>query len=327
MKNPDPFNGKSTTNFNQWWESVTMYLGFYPETVDRQKIAWIGTLLTDTALSWHLHRYRELGDADTWVNYSAAIRAEYHNDREAADAQQKLGQLRYQGCIQTYITELRSLNNFARANGESLREKVDLAMTDTILDIRFSQNEGEFIDDDDFLHATYRAGIQVEKRKALRATRELVQAAAPQKPEAPRKTPSSKPPNTEERPKDPQQKGAPRTDRKTQYNQPGHWVSKDAALTGVPAEERKEYGRSNDDCWRCGRSGHRTYECFAGSTKRGTSLPMAPWKVSAVHREKRKRSEEPEAPIPAKQQKVGTVETMVIDQPAAKIWDESDSDF
>jgi len=174
MKNPDSFNGKNTTNFNQWWESVTMYLGFYPETVDRQKIAWIGTLLTDTALSWHLHRYRDLGEAGTWVNYSAAIRAEYHNDRKAADAQQKLGQLRYQGCIRTYITELPALNNFARANGESLREKVDLAMTDAILDMRFSQNEGEFIDDDDFIHATYRAGLQVQKRKALRATRELV---------------------------------------------------------------------------------------------------------------------------------------------------------
>jgi len=323
MKNPDSFNGKNTTNFNQWWESVTMYLGFYPETVDRQKIAWIGTLLTDTALSWHLHHYRDLGEADTWVNYSAAIRAEYHNDREAADAQQKLGQLRYQGCIRTYITELRSLNNFARANGESLREKVDLAMTDAILDMRFSQNEGEFIDDDDFIHATYRAGIQVEKRKALRATRELVRSTAPPKHEAPRKAPASKTPNQEEKPRDPQQKGAPRTDRKTQYNQPGHWVSKEAALTGVPAKEREEYGRSNDDCWRCGRSGHRTYECFAGSTKKGTSLPTAPWKVSAVHGEKRKRSEEPEAPIPAKQQKVAAVEVM----DTAPLWEESDSDF
>ena len=65
MKNPDPFNGKNTTNFNQWWEAVTMYLGFYPETVDQQKIAWRGTLLTDTALSWHLHRYRDLGEAVT----------------------------------------------------------------------------------------------------------------------------------------------------------------------------------------------------------------------------------------------------------------------
>jgi len=328
MKNPEPFDGKNTTNFNQWWESVTMYLGFYPETVDQQKIAWIGTLLTDTALAWHLHRYRDLGYADTWFNYSAAIRAEYHNDREAAEAQQTLGQLRYQGSIRAYMTELRSLNNFARANGESLQEKVDLAMTDAILDMRFSQNEGEFTDDDDFLHATYRAGIQVEKRKALRATRELVRATAPPKPEAPRKTPSSKPTNTEEKPKDHPQRGTPRTDRKTQYNQPGHWASKDAALTGVPAKEREEYGRSSDDCWRCGRSGHRTYECFTGNTKKGTALPPAPWRVSAVAMtapEKRKQSEEPDAP-PAKQQKVAAADTMDTDH--GKLWENSeDSDF
>jgi len=224
------------------------------------------------------------------------------------------------------MTELRSLNNFARANGESLWEKVDLAMTDAVLDMRFSQNEGEFIDDDDFLRATYRAGIQVEKMKALKATRELVRSAALRNPGAPLKTPS-KPPDREEKKRNPQQRDAPKTDRKTQYNQPGHWASKDAALTGVPAKEREEYGRSNDDCWRCGRGGHRTYECYAGSTKKGTSLPPAPWKISAVHGEKRKKSEESEAPIPAKQQKVGVVETMVIGQPAAKIWDESDSDF
>jgi len=57
IENPEKFDGKDTTAFNQWWESVTMYLDFYPETVDRQKIIWIGTLLTDTALVWHLHRY------------------------------------------------------------------------------------------------------------------------------------------------------------------------------------------------------------------------------------------------------------------------------
>jgi len=51
MKNPETFDGKSLTAFNQWWEAVTMYLGFYPETMDRQKIAWTGMLLTDTALA------------------------------------------------------------------------------------------------------------------------------------------------------------------------------------------------------------------------------------------------------------------------------------
>jgi len=64
MENPEKFDGKSSSAFNQWWESVTMYLGFYPETVDRQKITWVGTLLTDTALVWHLHQYCELQEND-----------------------------------------------------------------------------------------------------------------------------------------------------------------------------------------------------------------------------------------------------------------------
>jgi len=80
MENPEKFDGKSSSAFNQWRESVTMYLGFYPETIERQKIVWVRTLLTDTALVWHLHRYRELRENDTWANYSAAIRTEYRNE-------------------------------------------------------------------------------------------------------------------------------------------------------------------------------------------------------------------------------------------------------
>ena len=60
MENPEKFDGKSSSAFNQWWESVQIYLVFYPETIDWQKITWIGTLLSDTALVWHFHRYREL---------------------------------------------------------------------------------------------------------------------------------------------------------------------------------------------------------------------------------------------------------------------------
>jgi len=33
-KKPELFDGKTTTGFNQWWGSVSMYLGFYPEMVD-----------------------------------------------------------------------------------------------------------------------------------------------------------------------------------------------------------------------------------------------------------------------------------------------------
>ena len=50
MKNPEAFDGKSSTTFNRWWEAVIMFLGFYPEMGDQQKIAWVGTILSDTAL-------------------------------------------------------------------------------------------------------------------------------------------------------------------------------------------------------------------------------------------------------------------------------------
>jgi len=61
-----------------------------------------------------------------------------------------------------------------------------------------------------------------------------------------------------------------------------HWGSKEEALKGVSTKEQEEYGQNQDDCWRCGRTGHRTYECFSFNTRRGTALLTASWKVAAV---------------------------------------------
>ena len=65
MKNPEAFDGKSSTAFYQWWESVTIFLGFYPETGDQQKIVWVGTILSDIALVWHFQQFHELKGNDT----------------------------------------------------------------------------------------------------------------------------------------------------------------------------------------------------------------------------------------------------------------------
>jgi len=217
------------------------------------------------------------------------------------------------------MAEFRALNNFARAMGESLREKVNLAIPDSILDMRFSQDPEDLIDDEQFLHATYRAGIQVEKMKALKGAWDIVKGAEP--------------PRDDQR-KDRQNKGcsddarkgkrennhkeeAWTSERKSQYGQTERWASKDAALAGLPAKEQEEYGCFRDDCWRCGRNSHRTYECFSFNTKRGTPLPPAPWKALAVAQGKRKRSEEPkECDAARKQQKVAAVETMDADAAA-----------
>jgi len=323
MENPEKYDGKSSSTFNQWWESVTMYLGFYPEMIDRQKIAWVGTLLTDTALVWHLHRYHELRENDTWANYSAAIRAEYRNEREAADAQLKLGQLKYQGSTRAYLIVFHALNNFAPATGEALREKVDLAMPDAILDVRFAHYREDFADDEGFLQATHQAGLQVEKKKTLKAAREATRGPTtgtkdPRKENGKEKgNPAWAQPPTEQG-KNPTGKG-----KKA-------WVSLESAWQRVPQKEREEY-RATDNCWRCGRHGHKTFECYTFTTSRGTSLPVAHWKAAAVTG-KRKATEELDKRT-AKQQKVVAVEPMEMEGAAAprKIeatpWDDSDSDF
>ena len=323
IENPDKFDGKNTTSFNQWWEAVTMFLRFYPETSDRQKIAWLGTLLTDTVKAWHLNRYRDLGDVDTWVNYAAAIRAEYRNEREVADAQLKLGQLRYQGSIRSYLTEFQALNNFTPATGEGLREKVDLAIPDSILDMRFNQNEVDPIDDEGFLQATYRAGVQVEKKKALRAAKEAMHAGP-----APTKEGKKEDRRHEGQQKEEKRPAKPREPRPRREE----WKTTAAALKGVPQGEIDQHKKIPDGCWRCGRTGHRTYDCFSFQTMKGTSLPPAPWKAAVVgapepirtSREKRKNEEEPESLPAAKQQEVVAVETMDIYQ---NPWEDSDSDF
>lgn len=66
------------------------------------------------------------------------------------------------------MTEFRVLNNFVRATGEGLREKIDLAILDSILNMQFNQNLDDLVDDEPFLQATCQAGLQVEKKQALK---------------------------------------------------------------------------------------------------------------------------------------------------------------
>jgi len=327
--NSETFDGKPSTLFNVWWKSVTKYLSFYPETSDQQKIAWVGTLLTGTAKAWDLHHYDTLGENNSWVNYVADNRTEYHDPREAANAQLKLSQLKYSGDIRAYMTEFRALNNYARATSESLQEKIDLAMTDVVLDIRFAYYMGEFGDDEGFLEATYQAALQVEKKKALKQAREQERPTG--KPEEKQKTEQEKRGSGTAPTNQDQTQAPPRTGKReweSAYGKAGRWGTKDAALKGVPPKEQEEYSQQRDNCWRCGRSGYKTFECFSFNTTKGTPLPTAPWKVSAVAEGKRKRSEELEEPreIPqAKKQKVAAVDTMETDA-IAPLW-ESDSDF
>jgi len=328
MENPEAFDGKPTTPFNNWWKTVTKYLSFYPETSDQQKIVWVGTLLTGTAKAWDLHRYDTMGENDTWAKHSAAIRAEYFDSREAAGAQLKLSQLNYNGDIQAYMTEFRALNNLARATGDSLQEKIDLAMPEAVIDMRFAHYLGEFADDEGFLQATYQAALQVERKKALKQAKEQMKGhtANPVTGKSDRKEDKKGDARAGPRTKEADQRGSPPNTKNPWFGRKDTWSTPEEAMKGVPIGEKEEYRQDRDGCWRCGRAGHKTFECLSFQTRKGTKLPPAPWKTAAVSAPtgKRGREEKEEEPT-VKQQKTAAVKTMEVD--AEPMWESDDSDF
>ena len=339
LKDPKPFDGKPTTPFTSWWESVLEFIGFYPNSTDAQQIAWIGTLLSGTALDWHQHRWCTTGDRDTWALYATHLQAEYRDRQEGANAQRKLGELEYKGDIKAYLTKFRALNIYARCTGESLQEKINLAMPRVIIDMWFAHHMGDFVDDEHFLMATYEAGVHVEQRKALEELR------GRRKETGPKDAPSSGKSSGKDRKGQGEKEGPKQSERtdsggKTErsgFGQPGHWKTKEEALAGVPARERKEYGSSKDNCWRCGRAGHKTFECYAGTTMGGTTLPAAPWRGASGVKRKRDGEGDTEAPAP-KQSKPVHIKTEDDDmRDAAAAWtknqvagwenDDEESDF
>jgi len=283
-------------------------LGFYPDTTDRQKIAWVGTLLTDTALVWHLHRYRELQDNDNWANYSAAIRTEYRNEREVADAQLKLGQLRYQGSIRAYLTEFWAFNNFARATGEALWEKVDLAMLDAVLDMCFAHYQEDFADDEGFLQATHQACLQVEKKKALRLAREQARTPAPAA-KRDEKNRDREGLNNSRKEKETMKEPLRETRRDSEYGGSGKLASEAAAFKGVADHERRKY-TSTRGCHRYGRPSHRAAKYFASTTAKGTDLPPLPWKIAAGTKRPHEPEEEALPALKPKAQKMAALDVM-----------------
>jgi len=89
----------------------------------------------------------------------------------------------------------------------------------------------------------------------------------------------------------------------------------------------KEYGASEENCWRCGRAGHRTFECFANSTKKGTMLPSAPLKGASSAKQKRTDGDDPETPAAAKPH-LSTVKGKDSDmREATAVWADDESEF
>jgi len=331
LPKPETYHGKPKTPFRQWWKTLDHYFQFYPGTLDVQKIAFVGALLTDEAKEWHQARDDLIASRhgqDTWGAYSEAILAEYTDPREGATAHAKLKVLKYKNDIKAYLTSFRTLNLQAGSSGEGLQDIINETLPNDIIDVRFYQNPQPLRTDEDFLTATYEAGRHVEELQALKARKAARNAATsrdnhPRKPDekdrAPRKEEERRD-NRPNRPDNPPPKNA------SWFGKSDTWPTIDEAMKGLPHGEKEEYRQSREDCWRCRRSGHKTYECLSFKTRKGTVLPPAPWKAAAVTEgTKRKRGEEEEAPPAAKQQKIAAVETMDVKN--LPMWESDESDF
>jgi len=227
------------------------------------------------------------------------------------------------------MTEFRALNNLARATGESLQEKIDSAMPEAVIDMRFAHYLEEFADDEGFLHATYQAVLQVERKKALNQAKKQMkgQTGSTGNVRTEKKEDKRHENRTKPRESHPCENPSNAATKPTWYGKKDTWGAADEAMNGVPPKEKEKYRQDRNGCWRCGRGGHKTYKCLAFNTRRGTKLPPAPWKVGAVTEgktRKREAEEDEESPV-TKQQKVAAVETMKVD--ALPIWESEESDF
>jgi hypothetical protein len=105
------------------------------------------------------------------------------------------------------------------------------------------------------------------------------------------------------------------------------WKTVKEAFQGVSQNEIDNHKKIDGGCYRCGRPGHRTTDCYAQQTIEGTTLPVG--KASAVvgGTMKRKNDETPaEAPPASKQAKIAAAATYDDEIREAPIWIQNESD-
>jgi hypothetical protein len=278
MKAPQIFTGKDKTLFRAWWMSVQDYVETYSSAFPDEdaQVKWVGSLFSHKALSWHQERRKAIksqGLKDNWAAFSSAIEARFMDRREVQKDERCIRELQYEGDIDDYITKLEDLNMRVGASGPMFRAVIWDAMTPDIKKIVYQAAKGIPRDDDAMIEAVKEAAYIVEnideeikgpKKRTLevRENRPAKEAARPH--EAQQKDRKVKDKGTEK-------KGSSgKNDKKS--DKPAIFASGREALQNVPQSEIDKHKKDKADCWRCGRSGHKMYECYAKKTVGGTDL-------------------------------------------------------
>jgi hypothetical protein len=345
---PEKYDGERKTSFKAWWIEMKRWMRFYAESLqkDTDKIDWVGFQLTGTARRWFQAREKQLESyhqEDTWKEFTEALIKRYVDPKEAEKDHKKIKALEYKGDIKDYITRLRDLNTTVLMSGPAYRDVVKAAVPKEMLKMVYSRSGGIPQEDEEFLAAVTEAGEVIEDMKEDDRLKEHAKKDSEK---------SSHKKESVETKKDKKKKGdTPTSDKKKKDSSDSKkketkkkesiFQSGKEALEGVSQDEIDRHKTSKADCIRCGRDGHKMYDCYAKATTNGVQLPDAKGKgkVSAVT-SKRKRSDEsaketaalPTSESSSKKQKVAAVrEDDEAMSQAPRIWemdsDESEMDF
>jgi hypothetical protein len=167
--------------------------------------------------------------------------------------------------------KLEDLNMRVGTSGPIFRVVIWDAMTPEIKKMVYQSFKGILRDDDTMIEAVKEAGYIVEnieeeikgpKKRILEIWESHPSKEAAHSHETQQKDQKVKDKNMDK-------KGS---SRKKKSDKPTVFTSAREALQNVPQSEINKHKKDNADCWRCGWSGHKMYNCYAKKTLGGTAL-------------------------------------------------------
>jgi len=164
---------------------------------------------------------------------------------------------------------------------------VNIALPLEIIDMRFAQNPHLFTEDEPFLVATYEARRHWENRNLLAKEKAASERGSGTGNQNSTPKNANKGPREQGRRKELQRNEGPAA--KTEKTK--LWQGLREELHGVPQNEIDDHKKTPQGCWRCGRGNHSAYQCYARTTKKGTTLAEVSGHVSATTGAKRKHKE------------------------------------
>ena len=164
---PAKFDGTFST-FRDWWEELHQYFQVnrpcFPD--DETKIICAGSYMKGEAKVWFLARLRTAKAShlnDDWKSFSSAVEDRFIDLAEVDKDHEKLLDLRYQGCIQTFLANFGGLNARIGMTGESLRRTLRIAITKEIHNSIYTRYGSIPKNDVDLILAIREAGVAVEE--------------------------------------------------------------------------------------------------------------------------------------------------------------------